>query len=215
MTVSRRVPGNVRTLVCLVSFTLLCLTVVATADTLVLRDGRRVQGELIAVRNGVVEFEQRRGFFGGADRVRVDRADVARIELDEAGGGISGAGPSRPSGLRERSVSVSSGQPWTDPGVSVRAGQTVYFQATGRVRWGPGRQDGPGGESNSPVNNARPIPGRPAAGLIGRIGETDEYFFIGADEGPVRMRSSGQLYLGINDDYLPDNTGSFQVTVFF
>ena len=215
MTVSLRVPGNVRPVVCLVSFTLLGLTAVVTADTLVLRDGRRVQGELIAVRNGVVEFEQRRGFFGGADRLRVDRADVARIELDDVGGSVSGGGQSPPSGLRERSVNVSSGQPWTDPGVSVRAGQTLYFRATGRVRWGPGRQDGPDGESNSPVNNARPIPGRPAGALIGRIGETDEYFFIGADEGPVRMRSSGQLYLGINDDYLPDNSGSFQVTVFF
>ena len=30
------------------------------ADTLVLRDGRRVQGELVAVRDGVIEFEGQR-----------------------------------------------------------------------------------------------------------------------------------------------------------
>lgn len=90
-----------------------------------------------------------------------------------------------------------------------------YFSANGKVRWGPGRQDGPGGERNSPRNDARPIPSRPAAGLIGRVGEGDEYFFIGDDEGPIRARGSGRLYLGINDDYLQDNSGSLRVTVFY
>ena len=83
------------------------------------------------------------------------------------------------------------------------------------MRWGPGRQDGPGGERNSPRNDARPIPSRPAAGLIGRVGEEDDYFFVGDDEGPIRVRGSGRLYLGINDDYLQDNSGSFHVTVYY
>jgi hypothetical protein len=29
------------------------------------------------------------------------------------------------------------------------------------------------------------------------------------------MRSAGRLYLGINDDYLRDNTGEFRVTVYW
>src|SRR5436190_941273 len=83
--------------------------------------------------------------------------------------------------------------------VAVRAGQTVYFTAAGRVRWGPNRQDGPDGEHGSPHNPTRPIPNRPAAGLIGRVGESNDYFFIGDEKGPIRVRSSGRLYLGIND----------------
>ena len=51
--------------------------------------------------------------------------------------------------------------------------------------------------------------------MIGRIGDANEYFFIGDDEGAIRMRSSGRLYLGVNDDYLKDNTGSFRVTVYY
>ena len=31
------------------------------ADTLVLRNGQRIQGELVAVRGSVIEFEERRG----------------------------------------------------------------------------------------------------------------------------------------------------------
>jgi hypothetical protein len=200
----------------------LMATAVVQADTLILRDGRRVQGQLVSVRGDEVEFEAQRGFFGGRDRQRYDRRDVAGIEFD--GDDRSARldrdedrrdSRGRPSGMRERSVSVDSWVPWVDAGVEVRAGQVVYFNATGRVRWGPKRQDGPAGEHDSPRNDARPIPGRPAAGLVGRIGNSNDLFFIGDDEGPIRMRSSGRLYLGVNDDYLKDNTGSFRVTVFY
>ncbi len=62
------------------------------------------------------------------------------------------------------------------------------------------------------LRDGRPIPSRPGAALIGRIGE--DPFFIGDGGGPVRMRQSGRLYLGINDDYLADNSGHFRVTVY-
>lgn len=199
----------------------LSLSIAVSADTLVLRDGRRVQGELIGVRDGVVEFEGQRGFLGGRERIRVDRDDVARIELDDNrdnynsgfNGGSSTSG--RPSGLREREVNVSGTIAWNDTGVMVRSGQDVFFRASGRVRWGPGRQDGPAGEHNSPRQAGRPIPSRPAAGLIGRVGDSDDVFFIGDETGAIRMRSSGRLLLGINDDMLGDNSGGFRVTVYY
>jgi len=192
------------------------LTAALGADTLVLRDGRRVQGELVAVRDGVIEFDGQQGRFR-RERLRVDREDVARIELDEERRPTREElpGQARPSGLRERDVTVNATEHWTDSGVTVRAGQTLYFEATGRVRWGPGRQDGPQGEGSSPRNESRPLPGRPAAALIGRIGNSNDYFFIGDDTGPMRARESGRLYLGVNDDFLQDNSGSFRVTVFY
>ncbi len=143
------------------------------ADVLVLRNGSRVQGELIAVRGGVIEFEEQRGF-GGRRTIRVDREEVARIELDRGvgggggDGGYPGGGGGRPPGLRERSISVASTLGWNDTGIDLRSGQTVYFEASGNVRWGRDRRDGPEGESDSPNNPNRPIPNRPAAGLIGQ-----------------------------------------------
>lgn len=193
-------------------------TIVVSADTLYLRSGQRLQGHLISIRNDVIEFEeQSRGVFGGTRLVRVNRDEVARIDLDEGGSaGSAPFGPRRPAGLRERSVDVVASQAWTDTGIDVRSGQTVYFEASGLVRWGPHRRDGPAGESGSPPNPARPIPNRPAAALIGRIGaDSHDYFLIGDERGPVRMRASGRLFLGINDDYLEDNSGSFRVVVYY
>jgi len=208
---------------------ILILSVSLSADTIVLRDGRRVEGQLVSVRDGVVEFDAQRGIFG-RERLRVDLADVTRIEFDRINNRDSrdndnndrrdrdrsdNNGPGRPGGMRERSVNVNAAQPWQDTGVEVRGGQTVYFEASGKVRWGPGRQDGPDGERNSPRNDARPMPNRPAAALIGRVGQSNDYFFIGDDTGPIRVRGSGRLYLGINDDFLRDNSGSFRVTVYY
>lgn len=189
------------------------------ADVLVLRNGSRVQGELIAVRGGVIEFEEQRGF-GGRRTIRVDREEVARIELDRSvggggDGGYPGSGGGRPPGMRERSISVASTLGWNDTGIDLRSGQTVYFEASGNVRWGRDRRDGPEGENDSPNNPNRPIPNRPAAGLIGRVGNGSDFFFIGAEQGPVRVRSSGRLYLGVNDDFLQDNSGSFRVIVYY
>ena len=63
---------------------LLALPLSLRADTMYLRDGSRVQGELIAVRNGTIEFEERRGF-GGGRTLRFDRDEVTRIEFDGRG----------------------------------------------------------------------------------------------------------------------------------
>ena len=56
---------------------------------------------------------------------------------------------------------------------------------------------------------------RNAAALIGKIGTGNDFFFIGDETGPVRMRSAGRLYLGINDDVLTDNSGNFRVVVYY
>ncbi len=178
------------------------------ADTLVLRSGRRVDGDLVSVRGSTIEFAETNG-----STRRYDRSDVARIELnssrydDDRPGG-------RPSGLREKYTTVDAATQWNDTGVDVRSGMDVYFDATGRVRWGPDRQDGPAGEGGNRYNANRPIPGRPGGALIGRIGDSGP-FLIGNDKGPIRMRESGRLSLGVNDDYLQDNSGSWRVTIYY
>ncbi len=54
----------------------LSLPLTLVADTLYLRNGTRVQGDLVAVRGSTIEFEERRGGFGGTRTIRVDRDDV-------------------------------------------------------------------------------------------------------------------------------------------
>ena len=191
----------------------------AWADTLVLRDGRRVQGELVGIFGREIEFEERSGW--NRRIVRIPRRDIARIEFEDTDQPQFGRDDRDnrddvftgiPRGMRERQVNVTSRDAWSDTGIDVRAGQQIYFQSSGETRWGPNRRDGAAGERNSPRNAGRPLPDRPAAALLGRIGDSD-MFFIGDQPGPFRIRSNGRLYLGINDDVLTDNTGALRVTV--
>ena len=118
--------------------------------------------------------------------------------------------------MRERQVVVSANVPWVDAGIEVRDGQQIFFRAAGQVTWGKGRKDGPEGEKNSPFNPGRPIPNRPGASLIGKVGDrSGDPFFIGDQQGAIRMRGNGRLFLGINDDNLRDNTGNWRVTVYY
>jgi len=85
-------------------------TATLMADTLVMRDGRRIQGELRSVRDGVIEFAEQRSGSTSTRTLRVNRDEVARIELDEDTWGY-GALPegqtTRPSGLLPPRVSGS------------------------------------------------------------------------------------------------------------
>jgi hypothetical protein len=191
---------------------LVAVTALATttlADTLVLRSGRRVDGDLVSVRGSTVEFTEANG-----STRRYDRSDVARIELNSSRYDDDQQLGGRLSGLREKYTTVDAATQWNDTGVDVRSGMSVHFDASGRVRWGPDRQDGPGGEGGNRYNANRPIPGRPGGALVGRIGNSDP-FYIGDDKGPIRMRESGRLSLGVNDDYLQDNSGSWRVTIYY
>jgi hypothetical protein len=186
------------------------------ADVLVLRDGRRVDGVLVGVRGDTIEFEHQ----AGRDRgrvIRYERADVRTIEFDNGSFGNRYRDDALPGGgrtvLRERSVLVDSRTAWTDTNIDIRSGQQVLFTATGQIRWGPNRRDGAGGERNSPYNQGRPMPDRNAAALIGKIGENGDPFFIGDAKEALRVRGSGRLYLGLNDDYLGDNSGPLKVVV--
>lgn len=205
----------------LVAVALVCSAAVLTADTLVLRDGRRIEGQLISVQRGIIEFREDRGF-QGSRTVQLRRQEVQRIELEEAQPGLEQrperlepAG--RPSGLREREVWVAATAAWTDTGVDVRDGQIVYFTTHGGdIQWRRGEHTRAGGDPSARYNPNRPIPGRPIGALIAKIGAaSSDYFLIGDNEGPLRMRGAGRLYLGINDETLADNQGAYRVTVYY
>ena len=194
----------------------ICLLVVAagaigSADTLVLVNGRRIQGELLGVFGREIEFEERSG--NGRRVMRVPRTDIVRIEFaEERNSNQQDDRPIIPPRMRERHVTVSPTQAWTDTGIDVRAGQEIYFQTSGQVTWSPNKRVDANGTRNSGSNPNRPLPARNGGALLGRVGERD-VFLIGLDVGPFRIRQNGRLYLGVNDDTLEDNTGAYYVVV--
>jgi hypothetical protein len=110
-------------------------------------------------------------------------------------------------------VIVRAAERWTGTGVYVRRGDVVRIESSGTVQLSADAADtsSPGGAGSGRRAPSAPLPDRPAGGLIARIGNSAP-LFVGADSS-VRANASGQLYLGVNDDQVSDNSGEFRVKV--
>jgi hypothetical protein len=102
---------------------------------------------------------------------------------------------------------------WVDTGLTVQRGESVAFNATGRVQLSTNANDtaGPAG-AESGRRPAGPMAAVLAGALIGRIGPVS-MFAIGNQTNALPMPADGRLFLGVNDDVVNDNTGEFVVDV--
>jgi hypothetical protein len=120
-------------------------------------------------------------------------------------------------------VTVPGRSPFVNTGIAVRVGDAVTINASGYVHFGgpPITHLDPAGVPWGPrcsaiakgqARNSRwPAPGLSCWSLIGRLG-TGSPFEVGANA-TVHAHRAGDLFLGVNDNYLPDNSGQFSVTV--
>src|SRR5688500_16539207 len=69
----------------------------------------------------------------------------------------------------------------------------------------------PAGSTRGRTAPDAPVLGQKAGGLLARIGWSGPTFIGG--RGTWTAPVTGRLYLGVNDDHLPDNRGEFAVTV--
>jgi hypothetical protein len=145
---------------------------------------------------------------------RVRLSDVGRLYL----GRFPGAAPvdtSTPtSGGQAGAITVAGNQRWVSTGITVAREQQVTFAASGEVQLSPDRNDvaTTAGSKLGRRLSGEPMPGALAGSLIGRVGN-GRVFGIGNQAGPLSMPDAGVLYLGVNDDYVDDNQGTFSVTV--
>jgi hypothetical protein len=141
-----------------------------------------------------------------------DTNDDGRITIreldawDRRGGGFNDA-----VGTSGDLIPVSATERWTDTGLTVRAGDSISIEADGSIQLSGDRND-----TAEPAGSRRHAPGAlvrnaPAGMLIARIGNGAP-FAVGARRA-ARAPASGRLYLGVNDDYLEDNGGQFNVMV--
>ncbi|MCW5960317.1 MAG: hypothetical protein KIS76_09150 [Pyrinomonadaceae bacterium] len=101
---------------------------------------------------------------------------------------------------------------WTNSGWVVRKGQRIRIKATGRISLGNGRYALPGGIATLPDTD-KLIKNQPTGGLIAVIGaDNNDFIFIGENYEFVAARD-GDLFLGVNEGNLSDNSGSFDVTI--
>lgn len=112
---------------------------------------------------------------------------------------------------------------WTDTGVRMRTGASVTITATGLIHFGSGPISRlspagiPWGRTCSAlaeqVSHGRgwPAPGLSCWSLIGRIG-SGKPFEVGTRR-TLRAAQDGELFLGVNDNYLADNSGTWSAAI--
>ena len=134
---------------------------------------------------------------------------LSRQEFDVAGGAPGTAATA----AGTRTVAVNSQQRWTDSGIIVRAGDVITFNASGQITMSDDSGDTatPAGSTRGRKAPDAPVLNQPAGGLLAKIGGYPPTYIGGRTTWTAPV--SGQLYLGVNDDHLPDNRGEFNVTV--
>ena len=185
----------------------------------VTRDGSMVWGKLykFSPDGNIITFDQREG-----GRHDVAASNMARIYINPAsarviyGPILDALNPSASSaavGTSGANIRIPGNQSWVPAGFAVRRGETLHFNASGEVMWTPDPADRatPSGALNRRKSGLPPVGDAPGGALVARI-DNGKPFLIG-NQNSVRMAASGQLFLGINDDVLTDNTGDFFVTI--
>lgn len=112
-------------------------------------------------------------------------------------------------------ISVPASQPWTDSGISVTAGDSVSITASGTIYIAgsdPGKTPAGAPGCVATADNSIPpgpflVPGLTCWSLIGRIG-TSAAFEVGTGT-TFTAASSGELYLGVDDNFFGDNRGAW------
>jgi len=115
-------------------------------------------------------------------------------------------------GTSGTTIAVLANQAWTDTGIMVNQGDRVVFQASGQISYGRGANMTATPDGGVERRAQYPDPSVPVGALIGKVG-TSRAFGIGTQTQPLPMPASGRLFLGINDNELTDNSGSFTVIV--
>ena len=162
-------------------------------------------------RNGrveVAEWQWSRASFDRRDRD--NNGVLSRAELPATTAGSAGA-----VGTTGRTFVIDSQTRWTDTGINVRAGDFVTIGAQGTIQMSTDANDiaDPWGARSGRRAAHSPDPSKPAGGLIAMIGGSAPVFVGNRTDTRVRMPATGRLYLGVNDDHLPDNRGEFRVTI--
>jgi hypothetical protein len=115
---------------------------------------------------------------------------------------------------RGQGIVIPANECWVRTGVLVDSNRDITFVVSGQIQLSNDRNDvaGPGGSVNRRYSRTAPVPDLLLGTVIGRI-DNRRPFEIGDINGPIAMRGSGELWIGINDDRCQDNRGEFRVRI--
>lgn len=121
-------------------------------------------------------------------------------------------------GRQERTFILEANQGWLDTGIYVQPGMTIEFNAEGAVYIDRANRVGPQGSSSRSSLNRLPMRDQPAGALIAKIrytnGSDSNLVYIGKkNTATTEPNEYGNIWVGINDLDLRDNSGSFKVRI--
>ena len=220
----------------------LLVAVPVLADTIRLKDGSVIRGQIVSFRNEQFTILVGTGTRGRKSRITVYMEDVESIEFDGAPADDSAntstttqppvntrpsnptqqptntSGPTNTSApptfftVNVRVRADNSTNGWTNSGLVVRRGQRLRITATGRVSLGGTRMSSADGLPNL-QDREKLVRNQPTGGLIAVIGDdNDDFIFVGSSRDFVAQRD-GVLFLGVNEGNLSDNSGTFEVVI--
>ena len=214
------------------------LGLTAFADTIRMKDGTVIRGEIVGFKDQQFTVLIGSGAKNRRSKLSIYIEDVDAIEFDKAvvadnnsgrdddpppppnprpntGGNNNTGGntvPARYLSIRSKVAADNTNNGWTNTGIVLRRGQKVRISAGGTITVSRGTNATPAGLP-SLRDSRKLMPNEATGGLIAVIGDdNDEFVFIGRNREFVAQRD-GVLFLGINEDNLNDNTGSFDATV--
>ncbi len=192
------------------------LSVAARPEHLVmLRNGSHWQGQFVDIHGGEANASANEPHtlifrVGGEER---------RIGLDQVGRIYFGNYPFTSTAATQPATNVPAGAirvpgnaAWVPTNIIVRRGNRLAFNASGQVRLSQESDVAtPAGSTQGRRTAGAPLPSALAGALIGKVGNSAPFAIL--DGMTITMPAAGELFLGINDDYVNDNGGEFQVQV--
>jgi hypothetical protein len=143
------------------------------------------------------------------------QSSTAEAQTESQGASESNS-PSQSASVK--TIIVEGKRPWTDTGIDLSAGDSVSVNASGNITFSRGGQAiGPQGDQPSCAVFRSPRVRYVARdlrchSLIGRIGSVGTFFEVGSST-QFRAPVAGRLYLGVNDNFFPDNSGNWTAVI--
>lgn len=133
-------------------------------------------------------------------------------KLQTSGSNSSSNSTVKPIGWSVKVLADNTANGWTNTGWVVKKGQRIRISADGTVSLGKGRSSNPSG--NADLNDVQKLlKNVPTGALIAVIGDdNNDFIYIGAER-EITATRDGALFLGLNEQDLDDNSGSYNAKV--
>jgi hypothetical protein len=118
-------------------------------------------------------------------------------------------------GKRIKKITITGNTAWLDTGIDISIGQNILFNISGSIQINSTTTVYQYGELVLNPHKKKSMPTQPTGAVIAKIEKNGEPFYVGDDKAPFQIASKGRLFVGINDFEFSDNTGSFEICIYY